>query len=396
MQTICLGKNYFKCRICRQYLLLYKRLRQRDDICIRLKLINIILKNMKRQIKKNILYIKYMENLNDARLTTPRPTTPTQTQTPTQTPTTPCPTDPTDIVNFTLNETINGLGTTTTNQQGTTASGTEETHTTLLTTTDVTSDINITENLIGTVKEYNDELNNSPSGLLLNDIKMYAGKIQCTDFHGKGTIDDYTVLFESASRIANETKQMQLNIDVEGFTEFGQAADDLSKLFNSFIVRLQTVNIIDDTVFLASILDALKKIFNLSEVFGRFKETILATATIQMPKSAHDTKVVLENVMDELSCAMNYISYFVTSTGTSDIQSNAQLSSTEQTIINTAVSTIDNWNTLCEQGVSISLDTNTDIQYIKQANIDIHQKTLALKSATATLKSKLSVFNINQ
>ena len=288
------------------------------------------------------------------------------------------------------------MGTITTNQQGTTASGTEVTHTTLLTTTDVTSDINITENLIGTVKEYNDELNNSPSGLLLNDIKLYAGKIQCTDFHGKGTIDDYTVLFESASRIANETKQMQLNIDVEGFTEFGQAADDLSKLFTSFIVRLQTVNIIDDTVFLASILDALKKIFNLSEVFGRFKETILATATIQMPKSAHDTKVVLENVMDELSCAMNYISYFVTSTGTSDIQTNAQLSSTEQTIINTAVSTIDSWNTLCEQGVSISLDTNTDVQYIKQANIDIRQKTSALKSATASLKSKLAVFNINQ
>ena len=154
--------------------------------------------------------------------------------------------------------------------------------------------------------------------------------------------------------------------------------------------------IIDDTVFLASILDALKKIFNLSEVFGRFKETILATATIQMPKSAHDTKVVLENVMDELSCAMNYISYFVTSTGTSDIQTNAQLSSTEQTIINTAVSTIDSWNTLCEQGVSISLDTNTDVQYIKQANIDIRQKTSALKSATASLKSKLAVFNINQ
>ena len=386
MHTICLGKFYFNGRTCRRNVLLYKRLRQRDDICIRLKIINIILINMKKKIKKYILYIKCMESSNDARPTTP--TLPTTTL--------PTTTLPPDIVNYTLNETINGLGTITTNQQGTTASGTEVTHTTLLTTTDVTSDINITENLIGTVKEYNDELNNSPSGLLLNDIKLYAGKIQCTDFHGKGTIDDYTVLFESASRIANETKQMQLNIDVEGFTEFGQAADDLSKLFTSFIVRLQTVNIIDDTVFLASILDALKKIFNLSEVFGRFKETILATATIQMPKSAHDTKVVLENVMDELSCAMNYISYFVTSTGTSDIQSNAQLSSTEQTIINTAVSTIDNWNTLCEQGVSISLDTNTDIQYIKQANIDIHQKTLALKSATATLKSKLAVFNINQ
>jgi len=304
--------------------------------------------------------------------------------------------DDSNIVNFTLNETINGLGTVTTNQQGTTESGTDVTHTTLITRDDVISDIQITENLVGTVIEYDDRQNNSPSGLLLNDIKLYAGKIQCTDFQGKGTIDDYTVLFESASRIANETKQMQLNIDVEGFTEFGQAADDLSKLFNSFIVKLQTVNIIDDAAFLASILDALKKIFNLSEVFGRFKKTIMATATIQMPKSAHDTKVVLESVMDELSCAMNYINYFVTSTGTEDVQANAQLSETEQTIINTAVSTIDSWNTLCEQGVSISLESNADVQFIKQANTNIKQKTSALRSATASLKAKLAAFNINQ
>lgn len=302
--------------------------------------------------------------------------------------------DDTNIVSFTLNETINGVGTVTTNQQGTTASGTDVTHTTLLT-TDTTSDIQISENLVGTVNVY-DVQSNSPSGLLLNDIRMYAGKIQCTDFQGKGTIDDYTVLFESASRIANETKQMQLNIDVEGFTDFGQAADDLSKLFNSFIVKLQTVSIIDDTTFLASILDALKKIFNLSEVFGRFKETIMATATIQMPKSAHDTKVVLESVMDELSCAMNYINYFVTSTGTPDVRANAHLSETEQTIINTAVTTIDSWNALCEQGVSISLESNADVQFIKQANADIKQKTSALKTATASLKAKLAGFNINQ
>jgi len=346
-------------------------------------------------MSKTYKIILYLECMADNHTSSP-PSSPTAGSSSNNSNPQPPPVDDTNIVKFTLNETINGVGTVTTNQQGTTASGTDVTHTTLLTTSDVTSDIQISENLIATVKVYDDEQNNSPSGLLLNDIRLYAGKIQCTDFQGKGTIEDYTVLFESASRIANETKQMQLNIDVEGFTEFGQAADDLSKLFNSFIVKLQTVSIIDDTTFLASILDALKKIYNLSEVFGRFKETIMATATIQMPKSAHDTKVVLESVMDELSCAMNYINYFVTSTGTPDVRANAHLSETEQTIINTAVSTIDSWNALCEQGVSISLESNADVQFIKQANADIKQKTSALKTATASLKAKLAGFNINQ
>jgi hypothetical protein len=168
----------------------------------------------------------------------------------------------------------------------------------------------------------------------------------------------------------------------------------LSNLFTSFIVKLQTVNIIDDTAFLASILDALKKIYNLSEVFGKFKQTILATATIQMPKTAHDAKVILESVVDELSCAMNYINYFVTATGPAPVDS--QLSTIEQSIINTAVSTIDNWNALCEQGVSISLAANPEVQYIKQANANLSAKSVALKSATAALKNKLARFNINQ
>lgn len=306
--------------------------------------------------------------------------------------TTTLPTPDTNIVNFTLNQTLNGLGTVVTNQQGTNAAGIEITHTTM-NTTDVTSDIQVDQNLIGAVTDVVHQ-NNTASGLLLDEIKVYAGKIQCTDFHGKGTIDDYTVLFESASRIANETKQMQLNIDVEGFTEFGKAADDLSQLFTSFIVKLQTVSIIDDTAFLASILDALKKIFNLSEVFGRFKETIMATATIQMPTSAHNAKVVIEGLVDELSCAMNYINYFVSADGVAPVDS--QLSATEQAIINTAVTTIDSWNALCEQGVSISLENNPDVQYIKQANANLNAKTLALKNATASLKAKLAKFNINQ
>jgi len=303
------------------------------------------------------------------------------------------PVSDTNIVDFTLNQTLNGLGTVVTNQQGTNASGTEITHTTMLT-TDVTSDIQVDQNLIGTVQDVVINQNNTVSNALLNEIKEYAGKIQCSDFHGKGTIEDYTVLFESASRIANETKQMQLNIEVEGFTEFGKAADDLSNLFTSFIVKLQTVSIIDDTVFLTSILDALKKIFNLSEVFGRFKKTIMATATIQMPNSAHNAKVVLEGVVDELSCAMNYINYFVSADGPAPVDS--QLNATEQAIINTAVATIDSWNALCEQGVSISLENNPDVQYIKQANANLNAKTAALKTATASLKAKLARFNINQ
>ena len=254
--------------------------------------------------------------------------------------------------------------------------------------------MNITENLAEIVQNTYDDLTNTPTGLIVNQIKDYASKIQCSDFHGKGTIDDYTQLFVAASKIANETKQLQLDVDTEGFDEFSQAADELSQLFNSFIIKLQNVNIINDLTFLQSILSALQKIWNLSEVFGRFKQTILATSTIQIPKSAHDTAVVLTGVMEEISCAMNYISYFVSPT--SEVLPESELSEVEKNIINKAVDTIDNWNVLCDNGVTIAMSNNPDIIAINTANTQLKNTTQTLKNATLTLKNKLAAYNITR
>lgn len=293
------------------------------------------------------------------------------------------------IVNLTLDETKTTVNTVVTNQQGTSADGSEVTHSNMIT-TDPDAPVQITENLENKVSStyYNDE---SPNNAVLDEIKLYAGKIQCSDFHGKGTIDDYTGLFEAASKIANESKQMQLDVDVDGFNQFGEAADNLSALFNSFILKLQNVSIIDDSAFLRSVADALKKIYNLSNVFGRFKETIMATTTVTLPKSAHDTSVILQDVMNEVNCAMNYVNYFVNPV--SDLPE-AHLSSDDKNIINTAISTIDNWNTLCNQGVNIAMSNNSNIQSIKQINNSLKAQSSSMLNATNLLKAKLAHFNI--
>jgi len=292
-----------------------------------------------------------------------------------------------------LNEKIDASGTEIINQQGAAADGSEITHTTFET-TDVTSDVQISEDLTEIVQVYDDDSDpNSVTGQLVNQIKLYAGQIQCSDFHGKGTIDDYSALFVAASKIANDTKQMQLDIDIDGFNEFGQAADELSSLFTSFIKKLENVNIINDVAFLTSISIALGKIVNLSNVFGRFKETILATSTIKLPKSAHDTKLVLEGVMAEINCAMNYIGHFVSPTV--HAPSDASLSIEEQTIISKAVSTIENWSVICDQGVSIAMTNNPDIQYIKSASEQLKTTTSTLNGATAALRAKLTAFNLS-
>ena len=244
----------------------------------------------------------------------------------------------------------------------------------------------------GNVIKYYDDTHDSAKSAIIAQIETYAAEIKCSNFQGKGSIDDYNQLFQAAAQIANESIQMQLDVDVDGFNDFASAADDLSTLFTGFIVKLQNVSIIDDTAFLTAVANALSKIANLSKVFGKFKETILATSTVQIPKSAHTTSVLIQNVSSQIDCAMKYINHFVDST--SPAPATADLSAEEKGIINAAVSTIDSWNILCEQGVSIAMANDPDIQCIQTVNQKLKQTTQTLSNATSLLKSKLSAFNL--
>lgn len=275
-----------------------------------------------------------------------------------------------------------------TNQQSLNAQGDVST-TSTFTTTNPTIDIQVTENLEQNVVVFNDETDSSTLALV-NTIRDYAAQIKCDDFHGKGTIDDYKTLFQAASNIANESTQMTLNVDVEGFTEFGQAADQLAALFSSFITKLNNVNIINDSSFLQTVATALQKIVNLSKVFGKFKDTIVATSTIRLPQSVVDTQSVLQNVMGEVNCAMNYMTYFVNPVDTS--LTAAVLSDGDKSVVNNAVQTINNWNTLCQQGVSLTMANDVNIQSIAQSNANLKAKSNVLQSIASTLQAKLASY----
>jgi hypothetical protein len=296
------------------------------------------------------------------------------------------------IVNFTLNEVQDISGASSAFQQGTSANGTTVTTAQFSTTTEDV-DMNIVADLGGAVISYYDNGTDptSPTSIVLAEIADYAAKIQCSDFQGKGTIDDYAILFQAASKIADETAQMNLAVDVTGFNEFSQAADDLSNLFKSFIVKLNTVSVINDLAFLRSISVALRKIWNLSEVFGKFKETILATSAVEIPKSTHDATVMVQNVMSNVNCAMTFINHFVD--GSQLAPSSANLSDIEKGVIASAVGTINTWSTLCMQGVNIAMSNSPDMSTIYSANTLFSTNAKLLSYNTSTLRSKLAMYS---
>ena len=300
------------------------------------------------------------------------------------------------IVSDLSSTTITGTGYEIEHAEGKDADGDDLKKTTFDTTEPELYDPQIHQDLNQTIETYNDlsgvdlSGNVSQTSALFEEIKDYASQLQCSDFHGKGSIEDYNALFEAASRIANDTKQIELDVDIEGFNEFAQAADDLSSLFEGFIMN--NVSVITDVNFLTSVVDACS-IVNLSETFGRFKQTVFSTSAIQLPKSAFDTKVVLDAVMDEINCAMQYIDHFVNPTLDPSLN-DAALSTEEKAIIQKSVDTIDNWNNMAQYGVSIAMSNDENIQCIQQYSQDLKVKKNSLTSASATLRAKLASFNI--
>lgn len=222
---------------------------------------------------------------------------------------------------------------------------------------------------------------------LIDQIKACAVEIKCDDFHGKGSIEDYTLLFDAASKIVSDVKHVQLDVDIKGFQEFGEAADELSLLFEGFTKKIQSVNMIDDTAFLQSILSALKKIVNLSNTFGKFKKTIVATSTIQLSDSVSETKNALKEVKEEIDCALKYIQYFVDPSGSLP---NAELNEVDKNVIHRATTTIEAWSHIYENGVSVAMSQNEDIQYIHQSNDWFKQNSVVIKESTSKLRSRYS------
>jgi hypothetical protein len=91
--------------------------------------------------------------------------------------------------------------------------------------------------------------------------------------------------------------------------------------------------------------------------------------------------------MSEINCAMQYITNFVDVTNPNLYD--YELSPAEKNIIANAVTTIDNWNVICAEGVSVTMNTNPAIVSINNKNQLLKNSTSTLTSLTNTLKQKL-------
>jgi hypothetical protein len=234
------------------------------------------------------------------------------------------------------------------------------------------------------IQKYNDE--NDPSlNEIMKEITNYAENINCTNFQGKGSIDDYAELFTVVSDLS---KKNTFIMDISGFYEFGNAADELANLFKNYTVKLQSIYSINNIEFLKVIAASLQKISNLADVFGKLKETILVTSIVEIPKSLEDTRVILDGIMSEVDCAMKYIHHFISPENDISMCAACSLSADEKALIASAVSTIQNWD---NKNIQAILSENADIKFIEEANKIITNTAKDMQNASAIFKGKISV-----
>jgi hypothetical protein len=121
---------------------------------------------------------------------------------------------------------------------------------------------------------------------------------------------------------------------------------------------------------------------------------LLYTSTIKVPKYIKDTRIVMEDVMTDMSCAMKYINHFI-SPENNDLCSNAELSEDEKRMIEESIQTISGWDQLYNKGMQIAISENADIKFIEEANKIIQTTSNSLKDATSIFKGKLTYYTKN-
>jgi hypothetical protein len=134
-------------------------------------------------------------------------------------------------------------------------------------------------------------------------------------------------------------------------------------------------------------LSALQKIVRLSNTFGKFKKTIVGTTTVELSTSVGETKRALEAVSGEVQCAMKYIQHFVNPTENLE---KAKLNDIDRNVIQRATTTIEAWSQIYENGVSVAMNQNEDIQYIHQANGLFKDQAVVLRQSSSQLRNKYS------
>lgn len=222
------------------------------------------------------------------------------------------------VINTTQIVTTNGIVSTTT------YCGTDGSTTINITDTKLTSEnIKLSEIEKAIVNQYDD----NETSAILNQINDYASKIEISDFQNKGRIEDYLSLIQNAQNIVNQNKTHNINVDLTQYNNLGSVADELSELFNQLTVNVQQEATIVDKDFLNGLLSTMQKLYNLSNMFGKFKQVMSTELVVNVPKSLSSVENTLQKVSATLASASSYITYFADSSSVTDenVISNSQL-----------------------------------------------------------------------
>jgi hypothetical protein len=229
---------------------------------------------------------------------------------------------------------------------------------------------------------------------LLDEIREYAAKINYKDFHGKGTIEDYSKLFEAVSKMANDYKKAELDFETEGFNDFSHTAEEMINVFELYSKKIQNINIINDTHFLISISNSLEKMIKLSDAFIKFNKTVLSISDIHIPEKVCETTQILSDAMVDITCAVNYISHFINPNNINNPLLYSELNKEDKNTIDNAVNIITNMN-LNYNDIKNRLENEQVCKDIIKYNKSIRKSSDILKNATTNFKNKINNYTFN-
>jgi hypothetical protein len=147
---------------------------------------------------------------------------------------------------------------------------------------------------------------------ILCEIDGYIDNIRCEKIMGKGSIDDYKVLFQKVFEYSDElaSQKITLDMDMKKLDNFADSAEQLTENISNLTIKLKSIIAVNDIKFLNDFKDKVRKISKLYETIEEFQKTIIESSELYIPTTLEKVNNKLCKIIQEIDKSMIYLDNF--------------------------------------------------------------------------------------
>lgn len=239
----------------------------------------------------------------------------------------------------------------------------------------------------------------SQKDLLKEEIEDIVENINKEDFYGLGVLTDYEELFTSVQTYVKEygDSNILLDVNLEKLEDFSEIVNSYKYYFEQVVNTMKKISSVDDTYYLAKLVDALETFKSFKECILDFKKQVTGESVLNIPDSLSFSNQKLSQIESEIESITDILEYFSLDSNNVDNVNISDMDLNDETKnkITETTNKVDDWLDMIRSGNPIQIDDDDVIQDTNDIIDNFEQHNNKMKQSLSKLSSILNIWSNN-